>query len=58
MKAIAQRSGKQNVRQSWNCSQIENEEEEEEEREEEWQGENRMDVQWEEEERLPKSGRK
>ena len=45
----AQRTVGQSVKQSWDCSQIENEEEEEEE---DWQKEDQMEVQWAEDEKL------
>ena len=48
-KSIAQRKVEQSVKQSWECSQIENEEEEEEEV---WQKENQMELQWAEYEKL------
>ena len=42
-KSTAQRTAGQSVKQSWDCSQIENEEEEEEEV---WQREKQMEIQW------------
>ena len=48
-KSTAQRKVGQSVKQSWECSQIENEEEEEEEV---WQKENQMELQWAEDEKL------
>ena len=42
-KSTAQRTVGQSVKQSWDCSQIENEEEVEEE---DWQKEDPMEVQW------------
>ena len=50
-KSTAQRAAGQIVKQSWVCSQIENEEEEEEEV---WQREIQMELQWAEEEKLEK----
>ena len=50
-KSTAQRTVGQNVKQSWDCSQIENEEEEEEEV---WQRENQMELQWAEDEKMKK----
>ena len=48
-KATAQRTSGQRVKQSWDCSQIDNEEEEEED---DWQKEDQMGRQWDEDEKL------
>ena len=48
-KSTAQRTVGQSVKQSWDCSQIENEEEEEEE---DWQKEDQLEVRWAEDEKL------
>ena len=50
-KSTAQRTVGQSVKQSWDCSQIENEEEEEEV----WQKANQMEMQWAEDDKLKKS---
>ena len=52
VKPTAQRTCGQSVKQSWDCSQIENEEEDEEEL---WQKENQMELQWAEDEKLEES---
>ena len=51
-KSTAQSTVGQSVKQSWDCSQIENEEEE---GEEDWQKEDQMEVQWAEDEKLEES---
>ena len=51
VKSTAQRTAGQSVKQSWDCSQIENEEEEEND----WHKENQMEVQWAEDEKLEES---
>ena len=43
-KATAQRTARQNVKQNFDCSQIENEEKEEDD----WRKENQMEVEWDE----------
>ena len=49
VKSTAQRTVGQSVKQSWDCSQIENAEEDEEE---DWQEEDEMEVQWAGDEKL------
>ena len=51
-KSTAQRTVWQSVKQNWDCSQIENEEEKEED---DKQKENKMEVQWAEDEKLEES---